>query len=150
MSRDFLAPTGDGCDICRGEAFDAEFGRTLIWQDALWRLSTSLDGPVVGFSYLEPRRHISDITELDGPEAATFGSTLARLAKLLRDLTESDLVYALIFGERIAHLHVNLAPHRAGDALTGGRGLVDPGASSPSREIHLDVIERLRLAAAEL
>jgi diadenosine tetraphosphate (Ap4A) HIT family hydrolase len=137
-----------GCDICRGEAFDAEFGRALVWQDDLWRLSTSLVASVVGFSYLEPRRHIAHITDLDGPEATSFGPTLAKVATLLRDQAGADLVYALIFGERVAHLHVNLAPHRPGDALTGGASVVDSAVPAPPPEAHRAFVERLRRAAA--
>jgi diadenosine tetraphosphate (Ap4A) HIT family hydrolase len=48
--------------------------------------------------------------------------------RTLQEVTESDLVYVKVFGERIAHLHFNLAPHRKGDALRGGPAMVDPGA----------------------
>ena len=40
---------------------DAELGREQVWEDALWRLTTSV-GPgdvTPGFSYLEPKRHIA-------------------------------------------------------------------------------------------
>ncbi|HEX2755681.1 MAG TPA: hypothetical protein VHM48_09470 [Candidatus Limnocylindrales bacterium] len=145
-----MTSPSSNCDICRGEAFDAEFGRTLVWQDHLWRLSTSIRGPVVGFSYLEPRRHIAHITDLDGSEAATFGSVLAKVTTLLRGEAGAELVYAMIFGERVAHLHVNLAPHRAGDALTGGAGIVNLAAPAPTPGAQQAFVDRLRVAAASL
>jgi len=137
------------CDICRGEAFDVEFGRTLVWQDELWRLSTSLVAPIVGFSCLEPRRHIPFINDLDGPEAMSFGPTLARVTAVLMSLTGCDIVYALMFGDHVPHLHVNLVPHRAGDAVTGGAELIDPAAPIPPREVHEAFVDRLRSAVAE-
>jgi diadenosine tetraphosphate (Ap4A) HIT family hydrolase len=144
-----VATNETGCAICRGASFDIEFGRTLIWQDDLWRLSTSFIAPVVGFSYLEPRRHIPHITDLDGPEAATLGPTLARVTRLLERETRADLIYVLVFGERVAHLHFNLAPHPDGDALTGGSGLANPDAPVPSPDEHRDFVDRLRASAGE-
>jgi diadenosine tetraphosphate (Ap4A) HIT family hydrolase len=136
------------CAICRGEQFDAEFGRVLVWQNHLWRLSTSVVAPVIGFSYLEPRRHIPSIDELDGPEAASFGPTLAAATALLKELTSADLVYALMFGDHVAHLHVNITPHREGDAVRGGAALFDPAALPLPREAHEVFVAQLRSAAA--
>ena len=70
-----------------------------------------------GFAYLEPIRHIPHIEELDGPEAATFGAVLARVATALKAAAGAERVYLYVFGGGIPHLHVHLAPHRDGDAL---------------------------------
>ena len=109
----------EGCVICAGPHGDAEMQREQVWADELWRLTTSVGpgDPTPGFSYLEPKRHIAHITDLDGPEAATFGVVLARCAAALKQATNAELVYVYIFGGGIPHLHVHLAPHVAGDAL---------------------------------
>ncbi len=107
------------CSLCTGTDSDPGMQRVEVWSDDLWRLSTSV-GPgdvTLGFSYLEPRRHIPDITALDGEEAATFGPVLARCSAALKDATGCELVYVYVFGGSIPHLHVHLAPHSAGDAL---------------------------------
>jgi diadenosine tetraphosphate (Ap4A) HIT family hydrolase len=83
---------------------------------------------VPGFGHLEPVRHIASITDLDGEEAITVGAVLARVTTVLKQATGADLVYVYVFGERVAHLHFNLAPHRPGDALVGGPGLLRSGA----------------------
>ena len=70
-----------------------------------------------GFAYLEPKRHIAYVTDLDGEEARSFGAVLAASTRALKDATGADIVYAYIFGDGVPHLHVHLAPHRAGDAL---------------------------------
>ena len=124
------------CLLCDWPAADERFQRVQVWQDELWRVTTSLEAPVLGFSYLEPKRHISDITALDGPEAASLGKTLAFVTNTLRKVTQSKLVYVNVFGERVAHLHFNLAPHRDGDALRGGPGLLREGSKPlPSAEL---------------
>lgn len=105
------------CAICAGTARDGELERLEVWRDAHWRLTVSISSEVAGFAYLEPLRHIPYITDLDGAEAASFGPTIARCTRILREVTGADVVYAYIFGDGIPHLHVHLAPHRAGDAL---------------------------------
>jgi diadenosine tetraphosphate (Ap4A) HIT family hydrolase len=107
----------DDCILCRAPESDAELSRMQVWEDELWRLSTSVESEVLGFSYLEPKRHIPHITDLDGAEAATFGSTIARCAEALRGATNAELVYVYVFGGGVPHLHLHLAPHLEGDAL---------------------------------
>ena len=145
-----MAGERQACEICRGEAFDADFGRVLVWRDELWRLSTSVIAPILGYSYLEPLRHIPFVTDLDGPEATSFGPTLAAVTRLLKELTEADIVYALMFGDHVPHLHVNLLPHRAGDAVTGGAGLLNPEAEPLPADDHQAFVDRLRAATARL
>jgi diadenosine tetraphosphate (Ap4A) HIT family hydrolase len=118
----------DDCLLCRVADADAFFARRRVWADEHWRLSVVLRGAVAGFAHLEPHRHIPFITDLDGPEAATLGPVLARASTALRTATDADKVYVYVFGDRVPHLHFNLAPHRPGDALTGGPGLLQPDA----------------------
>ena len=106
------------CILCRGAEADQELGVVQVWEDSYWRMTTSLDAEVLGFSYLEPKRHIPYITDLDGEEARTFGEVLAHLTTALREETGAELVYVYVFGGGVPHLHLHLAPHRAGDALT--------------------------------
>jgi diadenosine tetraphosphate (Ap4A) HIT family hydrolase len=107
------------CLLCDPARADRVIGRVLVWEDGLWRLSTSVGAQdyTPGSSYLEPKRHIRSIAELDGEEAATLGVVLARAAAALREAASAKLVYVYIFGDGIAHLHIHLAPHQDGDAL---------------------------------
>jgi diadenosine tetraphosphate (Ap4A) HIT family hydrolase len=107
------------CILCRPDEADAELNRVEVWSDNGWRLTTSV-GPgdvTPGFSYLEPRRHIPYITDLDGAEAQTLGTVISRASHALKEATRCDLVYIYVFGGGIPHLHFHLAPHTAGDAL---------------------------------
>lgn len=109
---------GEQCPLCQGARGDADLQRVEVWSDPLWRLTVSLAAEVPGFAYLEPRRHISDISALDGPEASTLGVVLATVASALKEVTAAELVYVYVFGGGIPHLHLHLAPHRDGDALS--------------------------------
>jgi diadenosine tetraphosphate (Ap4A) HIT family hydrolase len=147
------------CLLCRGADSDEQLGRVPIWEDGLWRLSMSRGGYTTGFGYLEPKRHIPHITDLDGREASTIGAVLARVTSALKEAAQAELVYLYVFGGGIPHFHVHLAPHQEGDALSDNmiRGEFDlephpSGASNivsrdfpelPAEEI-LAVVERAR------
>ena len=132
------------CLLCTWNDADQEFRRTEVWRDELWRLTVSLAAPVLGFSYLEPVRHIPHITDLDGAEASTLGSTLARVTSALKTESGADLVYVNVFGDRVAHLHFNIAPHREGDALAGGPGMMRHDGERPLESQLGDVANRVR------
>lgn len=104
----------DKCAICNGSA-DEQFKRIEAWSNERWRLTMSTYKAVTGFCYLEPRRHIPYITELDGTEAVEFGSVLANSARAIKTATNAKLVYIYVYGGHIPHLHVHLAPHIEGD-----------------------------------
>ena len=106
------------CILCRGPEGDDELGRVQVWEDPLWRLTTVRDGEVPGFSYLEPKRHIPHLADLDGEESRTFGGVLACACRALRDAASAEVVYVYVFGGGIPHLHLHLAPHRSGEALS--------------------------------
>jgi diadenosine tetraphosphate (Ap4A) HIT family hydrolase len=73
---------------------------------------------VPGYSFLNSRRHIPYVTDLDGEEAASLGTVLRRVTRALRQSTGASLVYVHIFGDGAAHLHLHLVPHTLGDALS--------------------------------
>jgi diadenosine tetraphosphate (Ap4A) HIT family hydrolase len=116
-----------GCAICAGPAGDAELGRVEVWRDRLWRLSMSTEGYTLGFSYLEPVRHVPHIEDLDGDEATTFGPVIARVSRALKEATDAERIWIYVFGGGIPHLHLHIAPHTAGDALNAAiiRGEMD-------------------------
>ncbi len=124
------------CLLCRVGDADAYFRRRRVWEDEHWRLSVVLHGAVVGFAHLEPHRHIPFITYLDGPEAATLGAVLARASAAMQTATAADKVYVYVFGDRVPHLHFNLAPHRPGDPLIGGPRLIRPDAQQADPAAH--------------
>jgi diadenosine tetraphosphate (Ap4A) HIT family hydrolase len=107
----------EDCLLCDPPRADQELGRVEVWSDERWRLSTLIEGEIGGFSFLEPRRHIPHITDLNGAEAQTLGPVLARMSSALQRATEAELVYIYVFGGGIPHLHIHLAPHRSGGPL---------------------------------
>jgi diadenosine tetraphosphate (Ap4A) HIT family hydrolase len=93
-----------------------------------------------GFCYLEPKRHVPFITDLEGREAAEFGRVLSRAARAIKSAAGAKLVYVYIYGDHIPHLHVHLAPHRDGDIFVNdvvrSEAKIDEGVMNP-RELGL-------------
>lgn len=100
------------CILCAGSAMDDALMVEEVWSDDLWRLTTVTVGELAGYSYLAPLRHIAHITDLEGEEAASFGSTVATASRAIRDETGAELVYMYVFGGGLDHFHAHLAPHR--------------------------------------
>jgi diadenosine tetraphosphate (Ap4A) HIT family hydrolase len=105
------------CGLCRGPTGDIELERVQVWEDDLWRLTMASGGEIAGFSYLEPKRHVPYITDLEGEEARSLGPVLAHITRALKETTGAEGIYLYIFGGGIPHLHIHRAPHRRGDAL---------------------------------
>ena len=133
------------CLLCDGERASGDLNRTVVWEDATWRLSMARRGYTTGFAYLEPKRHVPYITDLDGEEAATFGPVIARVTSALKAAAGADLVYVYVFGGGIPHLHVHLGPHREGDALNAdiirGELAYEPQPSGADRMVSRDFPE---------
>jgi diadenosine tetraphosphate (Ap4A) HIT family hydrolase len=132
------------CLLCRPADADQALGRIEVWRNHLWRLAVATSGPIAGFAHLEPFRHIPDITQLDGDEAATLGPVLTAVTRALKRSTGAELIYVNVFGERIAHLHFNLAPHRHGGPLTGGPGMLAPGTLDLPAAEHAEAFNTIR------
>jgi diadenosine tetraphosphate (Ap4A) HIT family hydrolase len=84
--------------------------RFLIWEDELWRLEMRIAPPAAGVSYLESKRDIPSITDLDGDEAATFGGVLSYISRLLKEETGAGLVTVSVPGSDTPRLRVHLMP----------------------------------------
>jgi diadenosine tetraphosphate (Ap4A) HIT family hydrolase len=89
---------------------DCDAKRVQVWENDLWRLETSIAATTPGHSYLHPKRCISQVTDLDGPEAATFGMVLAHVSRALKQETGAELVSVSIPPDNGPRLCVHLTP----------------------------------------
>jgi diadenosine tetraphosphate (Ap4A) HIT family hydrolase len=124
--------TDSDCILCAGSSMDHALMVEEVWGDEIWRLTTVRVGELAGYSYLSPRRHIPHITDLEGAEAATFGSVVAMASNAIKDETGAELVYLYVFGGGLDHFHVHLAPHRE-----PGSPLVDDPIKGAKHMTHL-------------
>jgi diadenosine tetraphosphate (Ap4A) HIT family hydrolase len=68
----------------------------------------------LGYLMVEPTRHVARLGELTDDEAAAIGWLVNRLSAALRESEGAEHVYSFVFGDRVQHLHVHLAPRYPG------------------------------------
>ena len=67
-----------------------------------------------GHLLIEPRRHITDFSELTSAEAAAIGALAKRGSELIKSKFEAEHVYFYRINDKVAHLHFHLIPRYVG------------------------------------
>ncbi len=107
-----------GCFVCGKHAHldDLPGGailadeHTLVSHYPLITPAGETDTVLLGHLFVEPRRHLAELGELDAAEAASFGIATARASAALQSVTGADHVYAAVIGHGVDHLHLHLVP----------------------------------------
>lgn len=68
----------------------------------------------LGQLFVEPRRHAPGLADLTDAESRAVGWWCAQASRALRDAAGAEHVYAAVFGDGVAHLHVHLLPRFPG------------------------------------
>lgn len=93
------------CQFCDSPATD------VVFEDETWLVRSISNAPAVaGWLILQARRHVSDPADLNATEASTFGPTLQRFARILRDVTGAVRIYTASLNEGTPHFHCHLLP----------------------------------------
>jgi diadenosine tetraphosphate (Ap4A) HIT family hydrolase len=76
---------------------------------------THLEAPAyLGYLFVESRRHVPELGDLEPDEAAAAGRAAARWSRALQDVTGAEHVYAAVIGHGVAHFHLHLIPRLPG------------------------------------
>lgn len=109
---------GDDCFICEKHALgDDAFGGVIYDDGVVYAGHThplDSDDVALGYLMIEPRRHAARLGDLTDEEAAGIGVVVNRLSRALRAVAGAEHVYSFVFGDRVPHLHVHLAPRYPG------------------------------------
>lgn len=107
-----------GCVVCREITGEVDVPGGMLWESALvlaFHVPPLLEPtPVLGHLLVVPRRHADTWADLTDPEAAEVGTTAARLARALRDMTGAERVYSAVVGHHAPHFHLHLFPRYPG------------------------------------
>jgi histidine triad (HIT) family protein len=110
----------ENCFICNKHAMGDAAECGVIWSDDLvYAGHCGLSGGEnihLGWIMVEPRRHVGELGDLTGEEAAAIGVLCSRLARALCVSEGAEHVYSFVFGDGVAraHLHVHLMPRYPG------------------------------------
>jgi diadenosine tetraphosphate (Ap4A) HIT family hydrolase len=100
------------CLICeKHRRGDAAEGGVLYQDDLVYAGHVHGRSPAYrGWLIVEPKRHAPGLGDLTDDEASAVGRLSNRLARILKEDSNAEHVYAFIFGDGVPHLHVHLAP----------------------------------------
>jgi diadenosine tetraphosphate (Ap4A) HIT family hydrolase len=100
------------CSICARIA-----GGDLLFADAhvvVEHLAPGEDGTAyLGYLFVETRRHVPALADLDPDEAAAVGRAAARVAHALR-AGGAEHVYAAVIGHHVDHVHLHVIARHPG------------------------------------
>lgn len=66
--------------------------------------------PINGWLILKTKRHTEGVTGINSDESPELGTILDIVPKVLKELTDSEMIYILCLTEKVKHLHFHLIP----------------------------------------
>ncbi|MYL20121.1 HIT domain-containing protein [Halobacillus litoralis] len=92
----------------------------ILFENDAWVISA---GPhashVLGYVYLEPKRHVEDWTELSTEEFSQVGPLVKKVEAFLKEQGKAERLYMVTISEAVRHLHIHLIPREEGGELKG-------------------------------
>jgi diadenosine tetraphosphate (Ap4A) HIT family hydrolase len=111
-------PAEPDCLICAKHRGEGPLVGPMVWADEHLLIShrpVGADGTtVLGYLYVETRRHVPYLTDLSDDEAELIGRAVRRAALGLRTELDADLVFSAIIGTGIAHFHQHVFVRHTG------------------------------------
>jgi diadenosine tetraphosphate (Ap4A) HIT family hydrolase len=139
------------CVACRANRDEIVAPGGALYDDGLWRLEHTFEPiPMVGWLVLKPIRHVESLADLSAEEATALGPLLRRITQAMTATLSPAKVYAALYAEAVAHIHIHLIP-RAADLPEERRGpdvfaLLSAAGSSGQNQGDPDAARRVALA----
>jgi diadenosine tetraphosphate (Ap4A) HIT family hydrolase len=101
------------CPICRKQRGELDLAGGVVFEDALIfvshaRLWGGQKDHYLGHLFVEPRRHVAELADLNGEEAQAIGLFTSRVARALMHTGGVEHVYAFVIGDGVPHVHVHV------------------------------------------
>lgn len=97
----------DPCPICQKHKSLEE----VIYEDTNWIVTHGpIQSQVLGYLYVEPKRHIENWGDFMNEELVTIGLIIKRLELALKKVLPVDRVYVVTISEAVRHLHFHIIP----------------------------------------
>jgi histidine triad (HIT) family protein len=104
----------DDCPICLKHLRQGPLAAEIVHETELFVVShapiTAAGGVYLGYLFVEPRRHVTELGDLTEQEAEGLGLMAMRLSRVLQQAQGAEHVYAAIVGHHVEHLHLHLIP----------------------------------------
>lgn len=106
----------DNCFICNKHSGLIECYGEIYKDDllAVYHLEPGSGEVYLGYLFIELRRHMEGLGDMNVEEATAVGQMVRRLSKLLKEHYAVEHVYAHVIGDNVSHLHIHIIPRYAG------------------------------------
>ncbi|RBW68903.1 HIT family protein [Bacillus taeanensis] len=78
-----------------------------------------LDSQLLGYLYIEPKRHVENWAELTADELSEIGMLIQKAEAAVKKETNIDRLYVVTISEAVRHLHFHLIPREEGSDVKG-------------------------------
>lgn len=104
------------CYICKKQNGSIESCGEIYRDDllAVYHLEPGTEEVYLGYLFIELRRHIEGLGDMNEEEAAALGRMLQRISKLFKEYYAAEHVYAHVIGDQVPHLHIHVIPRYQG------------------------------------
>lgn len=108
------------CIFCK--LASGEFKSATVYEDDLFRAILDISPAAKGHTLLIPKRHMSDLSELDGEELTVALSLVKKIAAAVQKTMHCDGINILqnngtAAGQSVFHLHFHIIPRYEGDNI---------------------------------
>ncbi|WP_234946574.1 HIT family protein [Bacillus sp. m3-13] len=70
----------------------------------------SLESQILGYLYLEPKRHVENWTDFTSEELLELGPLIKKVEVAMQNELEVERLYVVTISEAVRHLHLHLIP----------------------------------------
>lgn len=145
------ATVSNECFVCRKHRGEVDIPGGVIYENDLIYIShAQLWGDekehYLGHVFVEPRRHVAEISELTEEEAQVIGVYTNRIAKALLHTESMEHIYIFVIGDGVPHVHYHVIGRYPGAPREYWGPKVDdwPEAPKGAEAEIAQVAERLR------
>ncbi|WP_085991084.1 HIT family protein [Oceanobacillus senegalensis] len=104
------------CPICEKH----QNRKAIIDEKENWVISHGpLSSQLLGYIYLEPKRHVEDWAQFTEEELAEMGALMKEVEEAIQKILPIDRLYMVAISEAVRHLHVHLIPREEGMKVKG-------------------------------
>lgn len=91
-----------------------------IYEDQNWVVTHGpIESQILGYLYIEPKRHVENWGELTDEELSTVGPLVKKLEAALKQELLIDRVYVVTISEAVRHLHFHIIPREYNNDIKG-------------------------------
>ncbi|OMP66111.1 HIT family protein [Domibacillus epiphyticus] len=96
------------CLICQKHANESI---PFIYEHSLLQVYHGpIQSNILGYLYVEPKRHVESWCELTGEELNAVSQTIKYISFLLTHYYKAERVYTVVISEQVRHFHIHLIP----------------------------------------